>query len=66
MRGVIVAWNRSYGYIRPDHGTDPDVYLSESELPNELKHRPCRGRRVQYETVDDGGGLRATNVRQIR
>lgn len=62
-RGIIHRWNaeRAFGFLRPDHGGDRDVFAHVTDFPRDLV--PAVGMCVEYDIVDDRGRPKAVNVR---
>jgi cold shock CspA family protein len=64
--GLVVRWNRTYGFIRPDGHTDKDVYVN---LRGVIDRPLAAGARVCFHLAPDArfpGRLQAVDVEIIR
>ncbi|WP_216916738.1 cold-shock protein [Nocardia noduli] len=63
-----VKWfnsDKGFGFIVPDGGTDPDVFVHYTAIADDGFRELDEGQRVQYETVHADRGMQASDVRVI-
>jgi cold shock CspA family protein len=64
--GTITKWRGHMGWIRPDGGSDPEVFVTDRDLPDAVRRTKTReGLRVCFEIIDSDKGPNASNVKRI-
>eukprot|EP00320_Phaeocystis_rex_P014720 CAMPEP_0119055910 /NCGR_PEP_ID=MMETSP1178-20130426/628_1 /TAXON_ID=33656 /ORGANISM="unid sp, Strain CCMP2000" /LENGTH=184 /DNA_ID=CAMNT_0007036575 /DNA_START=29 /DNA_END=580 /DNA_ORIENTATION=+ len=61
--GTVKWFNaqKGFGFITPDDGSD-EIFVHQSEIKANGFRSLAEGEQVSYETVEDGGKAKATNV----
>lgn len=65
--GILYLFHkdRGFGMIAVDGGTE-QVFLRHADLSPDLLDKITQGDRLEFDTIQDSKGLRATNVRRVR
>ena len=64
--GILFLFNKGggFGMIAVDGGTE-QVFLLHSDLAPGLLEKLKQGDRLEFDTIQDAKGLRATNVKRV-
>jgi cold shock CspA family protein len=64
-QGTITRWidTRGFGFVKPDRPGDGDIFVHIKKFPPFAV--PDVEMRVEYETADDRGRVKAVNVRLV-
>jgi cold shock CspA family protein len=63
MFGVIRKWRGHYGYIEPNSGSEPRVFVHQDDMPEATRVTIHNGCVIEFDIDHDARGPRAKNIR---